>query len=160
MAITRWDPFGEMLTMQREVDRLLGRLGVGRVGDGEVAGVAWLPRIDVKTTGEDMVISAELPGLKEDDVDIEVTDGVLTIKGERKSETEKSDEGWVIRERSYGSFERSLVLPEGVDPQEVTADYADGVLEVRVPKAAEVLKPKSHRIPLASGTRKLLGAKK
>lgn len=160
VAITRWDPFSEMLTMQREFDRLFGRLGVGRPGDGETAGVAWMPRIDVKTTGEDMVVNAELPGLNEEDIDIEVTDGVLTIRGERKSETEKEDEGWVIRERSHGSFERSLVLPEGVDPEKITADYTDGVLEVHVPRAAEVLKPKSHRVPLASGAKKLLGAKK
>lgn len=156
----RWDPFGEMLTMQREMDRLFGRLGIGQGGDGAQGGVAWMPRIDVRTTGDDMVVHAELPGLKEEDIDVEVTDGVLTIKGERKSETEKSDEGWIIRERSFGSFERSLVLPEGVDPEKVSADYTDGVLEVRLPKAAEVLRPKSHRIPLGSGAKKLLGAKR
>ncbi len=149
----RFDPFGEMLRMQREVDRLFGRLGPGQTGGGESVGVSWAPRIDVRTTDEDLVVHAELPGLSRDDIDVAVTDGVLTIKGERKSESEREDEGWVIRERSSGTFERSLVLPEGIDPASVTADYVDGVLEVRVPKAAEALKPTTHHVALGAGER-------
>jgi len=149
VAIMRWDPFGEMLSMQREMDRLFGRLGVERAG-GSASQVAWIPRIDVKSTGDDLVIYAEVPGIERDDIDVEVTDGVLTIRGERTAATEKSDEGWLIRERSYGSFERSLVLPEGIDPDKITADYRDGLLELHVPKAMEALRPKTHRIALGS----------
>lgn len=148
MAITRWDPFGELTSMRREMDRLFGRLGLG---ESRTAATAWMPRIDVKTTGEDMVVFAEVPGLGREDIDIEIGEGMLTIKGERKSETEKTEEGWVIRERSYGSFERSLALPEGVDPDKVTADYKDGVLEVHVPKGAQALKPATHRVAIGSG---------
>lgn len=151
MAIKRWDPFGEVLSLQREMDRLFGRLGFGRVTDDTATPVAWMPRIDVKTNGDDMVVYAELPGMDKDDIDIEVTDGVLAIRGERKAESEKSDDGWLIRERSFGSFERALTLPEGVDPDKITADYNDGVLEVHIPKAAAALKPRKHRIALGSG---------
>jgi len=148
MAIVRWDPFSEVLSMQREMDRIFGRLGAARTPDDSTTSVAWMPRIDVKTTGDDMVIYAELPGLERKDIDIEVTDGLLTIKGERTSTTEKSEEGWLIRERSYGSFQRSLALPDGVEAEKITADYKEGVLEVHVPKALESLKPKTHRIAL------------
>lgn len=151
MAIVRWDPFGELMSMQREMDRMFRRLGFGGVPEVSSPVVAWMPRIDVKTSGDDMIIYAELPGMSQDEIDVEVTDGVLTIKGERKSETEKEQEGWLIRERSYGAFERSLVLPEGVDPEKIKADYKDGVLEVHVPKAAQALKPKTHRIALGTG---------
>ena len=147
MAITRWDPFGEMLSLQREMDRLFGRLGSS--GPRELpSSVAWMPRMDVKTSGDDMVVHAELPGMKRDDIAIDVTDGLLTIKGERTAESQSAGEDWLIRERSYGSFERSLLLPEGVDAGKITADYKDGVLEVHVPKAAEALKPKTHHIEL------------
>jgi len=147
VAITRWDPFGEVLSMQREMDRLFGRIG-GRSGETGGQTAVWLPRIDVKSTGEDMLVYAELPGLNRDDIDIEITDGILSIKGERKQEAEESGEGWLVRERTYGMFERSIALPNGVEPEQISADYKDGVLEVRVPRAMEALKPKTHRVAL------------
>ncbi|MDI6692270.1 MAG: Hsp20/alpha crystallin family protein [Anaerosomatales bacterium] len=153
MAIVRWDPFGELMSIQREMDRLFGRLGFGRLAES-ASEIAWMPRIDVKSTGDDMVVYAELPGMSKDDISVEVTDGVLTIKGERKAETEKSEEGWLIWERSYGAFERSLALPEGVEPEKITADYKDGVLEVHIPKAMAALKPKTHKIALGEGKKK------
>jgi len=154
MAIMRWDPFGEVLSMQRDLDRLVRRFGVGGGNGDPSAVVAWMPRIDVRTEGDDMVVCAELPGLDREDIDVSVTDGVLTIKGERKAESEQKGQGWLIRERSYGAFERSLALPEGVDVDAIQADYHDGVLEIRVPKAAEALKPKTHRIALGAGGKK------
>ncbi len=151
MAIMRWDPFGEMLRMQRDMDRIFSRMGTG-AGRGETAStVAWMPKIDVRSKGDDIVVRAELPGIDPDGVDIEVTDGVLTIKGERKAEEEREGEGWLIRESSYGSFERSMVLPEGVDPGAIRADYKDGILEVHVPKALEAVKPKTTKIAISEG---------
>ncbi len=144
MAVTRWDPFGELASLRREMDRVFGRLGFGEKEPG-----TWVPQIDVKTTGEDIVVYAEVPGMGRDDITIEVQAGTLTIRGERKSETEKTEEGWTIRERSYGSFERSLPLPEGVDPDTITAEYKDGVLEVHVPKGA--LPPPTHRVAIGKG---------
>lgn len=154
MAIMRWDPFGEVMSMQRDMDRLFGRLGVSRTGNAPADGPAWMPRIDVKSTGDDMVLYAEVPGMDREDIDIAVTDGVLTIKGEHKAETESSEAGWLIRERNFGSFERSVVLPDGVEADKITADYKDGVLEIHVPKGMEALKPKTHRVALAAGESK------
>lgn len=150
MAIMRWDPFGELMSMQREMDGLVRRLGLGGGASGSSSPAAWMPRIDVKADGDDIVVYAEVPGLDKDDIDVSVTGGVLTIKGERKAESEKAQGGWMIRERSYGSFERSIVLPDAVNVETIRADYKDGVLEVHVPKAAETLKPKTHRIALRS----------
>lgn len=148
MAIVRWDPFGEALRMQRDMDRIFARLGQAeRSGDG----IAWMPKIDVKRTGDDVIVRAELPGIKPEDVEIELTDNVLTIKGERASEEQAEDEGWIIRETSYGSFERSLAIPEGVDPSAITAGFSDGILEVHVPKALEAARPKTTKIEIGAG---------
>jgi len=154
MAITRWtrwDPFGEMLRMQRDMEHIFSRMGTGGDGGEERTAVAWIPKIDVKSKGDDIVVRAELPGIDPDAVDIEVTEGVLTIRGERKAEEEREDEGWIIRESSYGSFERSMALPEGVKAEDIKADYRDGILEVHVPKALESAKPKTHKIAIGAG---------
>lgn len=155
MAIMRWDPFGEMMRMQRDMDRIFSRMGGGEVR-GDTSGLAWMPKIDVKAKGDDIVLRAELPGIDASDVDIEVTDGVLTIKGERKAEEDTEGEGWLIRESSYGSFERSMVLPEGVDAAAIRADYKDGVLEVHVPKALEAAKPKTTKVSIGGVDRPAL----
>jgi len=152
MAVMRWDPFGEVLRMQRDMDRIFSRMGTTGEGAAPTESVAWMPRIDVKSKGDDIVIKAELPGIDPADVDIEVTDGVLTIKGERKVEEQREDEGWLIRESSYGSFERSMVLPEGVTAEEIKADYTDGILELHVPKALEAVKPKTTKIAIGDGS--------
>jgi HSP20 family protein len=152
MAIMRWDPFGEMLRMQRDMDRIFTRMGSAEGRGERAAAVAWMPKIDVKSKGDDIVVHAELPGIDPDEVEIEVTDGVLTIKGERKAEEEREGEGWLIRESSHGSFERSMVLPEGVDPGSISAEYTDGILEVHVPKALEAAKPKTTKISIGDAT--------
>lgn len=147
MAIMRWDPFGEMLKMQRDMDRIFSRMGTTESGTATAA-AGWMPRINVKQSGDDLAVHVELAGIKPEDVDIEVTDGVLTIKGERKSADEREGEGWLVRESSYGSFERSLVLPEGVDAASIKAEFHDGMLEVHVPKALEAMKPKTTKIAI------------
>jgi len=152
MAITRWDPFGEALKMQRDMDRIFARMGTSE-GGGVASASGWMPRINVKQSGDDLAVHIELAGVKPEDVDIEVTDGVLTIKGERTAKTEREDEGWLVRESSYGSFERSLVLPEGVDPASIEAEFTDGMLEVHVPKAMEAARPKTTKVAIGgSGT--------
>lgn len=145
MAIMRWDPFGEATRMQRDMDRIFARLGQSeRAGEG----VAWMPRVDVMRSGDDITVRAELPGVKAEDVDVELSDNVLTIRGERKSEEQKEDEGYLVRESSYGSFERMLTIPEGVDPASITASFNDGILEVKVPKALEATKPTTTKIEI------------
>jgi len=148
MAMMRWDPFGEALKMQRDMDRVFSRLGTS---EGLTpATTAWMPRINVKRSGDDLAVNVELAGIKPEDVDIEVTDGVLMIRGERRGETEREDEGWVIRESSFGSFERSMVLPEGVDPESIRADFHDGMLEIHVPKALEAAMPKTTKVAIGA----------
>jgi HSP20 family protein len=130
MAIIRWDPFREMTQVQNRFDRLWGSVLADRQE-------SWLPAVDVYDTKDAVVLKAELSGMDPGDIQIEVEDNVLTIKGERKFE-EKIDEGRYYRvERRFGSFERSLALPQGVRPDDIQADYEDGILAVRVPKAEE-----------------------
>ena len=93
----------------------------------------WIPAMDLVEGDDDLVLRADLPGMSEDDVNIEIKDGVLTISGERRAEHEEKGEGFHRVERAFGRFSRSLSLPEGVDPEKVEAKFADGVLEVRVP---------------------------
>lgn len=149
MAIMRWDPFGEMLQMQRDMDRIYSRLGTS---EGRALSATWMPRVNVKQSGDDMDIQVELAGIKPEDVEIEVTDGVLTISGDRSAETEREDEGWLVRESSFGSFQRSLVLPEGIDPSTIKADFHDGMLDVHVPKALEASRPQTTKVAIGGAT--------
>ena len=156
MAIVRWDPFGEVLRMQRDMDRIFSRLGSAEVS-GE--SVAWMPKVDVKRKDDDIVVRAELPGIDPAEVEVEVTDGVLTIRGERRQEAKQEGEDWLVCESCYGSFERSLTIPESVDPAAITADYKDGILVVHVPKALEAARPKTTKIEIGgAGAPKLEGA--
>src|SRR4051812_5069970 len=97
----------------------------------------WVPAMDLMEADDHFVLRADLPGLAEDDVSIEIQDNTLAISGERKSEHEERERGWYRLERSFGRFSRSLTLPEGVDADAVTAEFNKGVLEVRIPKPEE-----------------------
>jgi HSP20 family protein len=133
----------------REVDRLFDAFfGVDRE-----QGRRWVPPVDLVEADDHFVLKADLPGLSEEDVSIEVQDGTLTISGERAAQHEDSERGWYRIERSFGSFHRSLTLPEGVDPDGISANFDRGVLEVRIPKPAE-RKPRRVEIsaPAVNGT--------
>ena len=97
----------------------------------------WVPPVDLVEAEDHFVLKADLPGLSEGDVNIEVQDGTLTISGERKAEHEQREKGWYRIERSFGRFSRALSLPDGVDPDGIQASFRDGVLEVRIPKPEE-----------------------
>ena len=103
--------------------------------------IGWAPAIEVFEKEDKFVVKAELPGMKEEDIDVSVVGDTLTIKGEKKAETQVKEEDYYCCERSYGSFFRSIALPSTVDAKKIEASYEDGVLEVSLPKAAEV-KPK------------------
>jgi HSP20 family protein len=144
-AVVRFDPFREITSLRDEMNRLFSRT----VGDGVSSGSAWTPAVDIFDTEEAIVLRAELPGLGPDDIDIEIDDNVLTLKGERRFQ-ETVDEGRFYRlERAYGHFQRSVTLPQGVKADEISADVDNGVLTVRVPKADEV-KPRKIAIAAAS----------
>src|ERR671915_712305 len=117
----------------REMDRLFDAF----FGAGDAAGRRWVPPMDVVEAEDHFVLKADLPGLSEEDVSIEIQDGNLTITGQRQAEHEASEKGWYRIERSFGSFQRSLSLPEGINADAVTANFDRGVLQVRIPKPEE-----------------------
>ena len=151
MAIVRWDPARELDSLQGEVNRLFdGFFGTRGSGNANGNGVMrrWVPAMDLVESGDELVLRADLPGMSEDDVAIEIKDNVLTITGERRAEHEEKDETFFRAERAFGSFTRALSLPEGVDPDAVSAQFTDGVLEVRVPKPEE---RRPHRVRIGGG---------
>ncbi len=142
MALIRWEPAREISSLQQEMNRLFGTFFDSPAGETAV-GRRWIPAMDLVEDGRDYVLRADLPGLGEDDVSIELEDRVLTISGERRSESEQRKEGYYRVERATGRFSRSLTLPEGVDPEKIEAQFDKGVLEVRIPKPEE---RKPHRV--------------
>jgi HSP20 family protein len=146
MAIVRWEPFRELSTLQNEMNRLFNTaFDAPAPGNGGSALRRWMPAMDLVETDDHFVLRADLPGVNEDDVKIEFEDGTLTVSGERKAEHESKNEGYYRVERAFGSFSRSLTLPQGVDAEAVTAHFDHGVLEVRIPKP-EQRKPRRIEI--------------
>ena len=148
MAIVRWEPFRELASLQSEMNRLFNSAFDVPTGGNGGTDRRWMPAMDLLETDDQFVLRADLPGMSEDDVKIEVEDGTLTISGERKAEHETKQEGYYRVERAYGTFSRSLTLPRGVDPAAVTANFDRGVLEVRIPKPEE---RKPRRIEIGTG---------
>jgi HSP20 family protein len=132
----------------REIDRVFDAF----FGQSEQAR-RWVPPVDLVEAEDHFVLKADLPGLSESDVKIEVQDGALTISGERSSEHEQHERGWYRIERSFGSFNRSLTLPDGVDADRIEASFSNGVLEVRIPKPEE-RKPRRIEISAPNGNGK------
>ena len=124
------------MSLQREIDRLFDDFTRGFPTFSATAAAELLPSMDVTETDKQIEITAELPGLEEKDVQINVADNVLTIRGEKKAEKEEKDKNYRLVERSYGSFVRSLELPDGVNADAIKASIAKGVLKVTVPKPA------------------------
>ena len=137
-----WRPFSEMEEMERRFEDILGRSFLPAVWRRAPAvEMGWAPAIEVFEREDKFVVKAELPGMREEDIDISVVGDTLIIKGERKAESEVKEEEYYCCERSYGSFSRSIAMPSDVDAKKIEASYEDGVLEVSLPKAPEV-KPK------------------
>jgi HSP20 family protein len=145
MTLVRWTPTRELDALQAEMNRLFD----GFFGDGGSTEPTrrWLPAMDLVETKDHLVLRADLPGLSEDDISIEVKDGVLTVSGERQAEHTEDEEGYYRFERAFGSFSRSLTVPEGIDPDSIAAEFDRGVLEIRIPKPEE---RKPHRIQIGA----------
>lgn len=159
MALIRWEPVRELNTIQNEMNRLFNTFFDAPAPQaGGTAGSArrWIPAMDLVETQDDFVLRADLPGLSESDVNIELEDNVLTISGHRKAEHQENKEGYYRVERSWGSFSRSLTLPEGVNPEAVKASFDRGVLEVRIPKP-EQRKPRKVAISVGGETKTIEG---
>jgi len=146
-GLRRWDPFREMASLRREMDRLFGEY-FGRVRGTEEEGLVtgtWAPAVDIYETDDKVVLKAELPGLKKEDIDIQIRDNTLTLKGEKKFEKEVKEENYHRVERAYGSFQRSFTLPSTIKQEGIEASFKDGVLEISLPKVEEA-KPKQIKI--------------
>ena len=148
MALIRWEPARELNTIQNEMNRLFNTFfDTPSTGNG-AALRRWVPAMDLVETDEALVLRADLPGLSEDDVKIEVDDNVLTVSGERKTESEERKAGYYRVERSSGSFARALTLPKGVDTDAIRASFDRGVLEITIPKPEE---PKARTVAITVG---------
>jgi HSP20 family protein len=146
MAITKWDPFRDLTVLRDRMNRLFeDAFPTLRLEDSELMQATWSPAVDIYETENELVLSAELPGVNEKDVEIKVEDGTLSIKGERKLEKETKEENYHRIERAYGSFFRSFTLPNYVDYDNISAEFENGLLKVHMPKKTEV-KPKKVKI--------------
>jgi HSP20 family protein len=144
MALVRFEPFRELAALQNEMGRWMSTLaGATTPGNGQSSN--WLPAVDVWETDNEVVLSFDLPGIPEDKITVELDDNVLTVSGERERTQEHTSERFYRFERRFGTFSRSVTLPAGVTESDITANYKDGVLEVRVPKPEEQ-KPKRIRV--------------
>jgi HSP20 family protein len=141
MAVTRWEPFREIAALQSEMSRFMNQLWGTAAASGGNGGATWLPAVDAWETDDALVISVDLPGVRKEDVSIEVDDGVLTISGTRERKVEQREDRFYRFERRYGAFSRSVTLPQGVDESTIKAQFENGVLEITVPKPEE-RKPK------------------
>jgi HSP20 family protein len=138
MAIIRWDPWTTLPTLQDRINRIFEEaFPKGSAKEGELALVDWRPAVDTYEEGNNIVIKAELPGVKKEDVSIDIKDNVLTLKGERSQETEVREENYYRKERSYGKFHRAFTLPDAVEPNKIDASFKDGVLKITIPKTEE-----------------------
>ena len=143
MAITRWDPFRDVLSLQNRLNSLFQEYNRGE-GDA-LTTAAFVPPVDVYEDEHKIVLKLEVPGMKESDLDIQLENNVLTVKGERKFEKEEKEENFHRIERRYGSFYRSFTIPNTVNPESVKASYEAGVLKVELEKRAEA-KPKQIKV--------------
>jgi HSP20 family protein len=147
MALIRWEPVRELNTIQSEMNRLFNTyFDSPTPANGGAALRRWVPAMDLVETEAEFVLRADLPGVSESDVNIELEDHVLTVSGERKAEHEERKEGYYRVERSSGAFTRTLTLPEGVNADAIKASFDKGVLEVRIPKPEE---KKPHRVAIS-----------
>src|SRR6201995_1047008 len=151
MALIRWEPVAELGTIQNEMNRLFNTFfdqphATGRNG---AARRRWIPALGLIESGDHYVLRADLPGLSDEDVNVQLEDNVLTISGERKAEHETQQEGYYRLERAFGSFARSLRPPEGVHHDGIQAHFDRGVLEIRIPKPEEK-KPRQVQITLGT----------
>jgi HSP20 family protein len=145
MAIERWRPFTDLMSLRQAMDRLFEDSFVRPSRALETLGEVAAPALDVYQTASEIVVKAALPGVKPEDVSIDITGETLTVKGQSKADQEVKREDYLYQERRYGAFSRSVVLPGGLKTDKAEATMDDGVLTLTIPKAEEV-KPKAIKV--------------
>ena len=141
MAIIRWDPFRDLVTLREKMNRLFEEAYSSRGSEKDLITSTWTPSVDIYETDHELVLTAELPGIEDSDINIEIEDNTLTIKGERKFEKEIKEENYHRIERAYGSFAHSFSLPPNIEQEKISAEHEIGILKITMPKKPET-KPK------------------
>lgn len=153
--VTRWDPFREMNSLQQNLNRLFqANSDLNRGQDELMTTGSFVPAVDIYEDEHNITLKMEVPGIEQKDIDIRLENNTLTVRGERKFETSEKEENFHRIERRYGSFSRSFTLPNTVDSEKVTADYVNGILQVRLAKRAEA-KPKQIKVNVGSGQKQV-----
>ena len=155
MNLTRWEPYREIATLQDRLNRAFGSAFGRSERDDELSLASWAPPVDIAEEKDRIVITAELPGFQEDQIEIQSENGMLTLRGERKFEKESDGKSYHRVERSYGQFVRSFALPNNVDREKIKADFSNGLLRIELPKREDA-KPRTIRIT-AGGEEKRSG---
>ncbi len=148
MAIIRWDPFRDIITLREKMNRLFEDAVISRGEDKDMISSTWTPTVDIYENENSLVLTAEVPGVDENNIEIKIEDNTLTLKGERNFEKETSEENYHRIERSYGSFYRSFSIPRNIDQEKIKAEHDNGVLRITMPKKHE-LKPKTVKVQTA-----------
>lgn len=137
MALIRWEPFREVNTLQREMNRMFDSLVAANRGESENLGISFIPAAEMQETDDAIHLRLEVPGLEAKDLDVQVTAEAVALTGERKSETKTEEKGVTRSEFRYGKFQRVIPLPTRIQNDKVQAEYANGVLTLTLPKAEE-----------------------
>lgn len=151
--LARWDPFRDLANVESAMERFFsdfGRMPMMRRQGGQQEEMA-LPTVDVLNRGDDLVVRAEMPGIKPEDVEVTVNGDQLTIHGKRTEEHETKEEDYLLRESSYGEFVRTMRLPQGITADDIHAEVHEGILEVTIPKGAQRMETQPVRIPIGAG---------
>ena len=135
MELVRFNPWNDVWNMTNRFNRVLGGTFAPARAAGENSDCVWRPVVDIYEEENGVALKADLPGIDKKDIAIDVKDGVLTLSGERSTENESKDKNFYRRERTYGKFQRVFTLPEGVNTEDIKANFKDGVLKVHIPKA-------------------------
>ena len=144
MTLQRWNPFSELRRMEERMNRLWGASPLAMFGESE----SWTVPLDVREQDGQVIVEASVPGADPQELDVSIEDGILTIRGQTKSEREEKQENYLLKERREGSFYRAVRLPDSVDPDRAESEYHDGILRITLPKMPE---KQPHKIQVKSG---------
>jgi len=151
MAIIRWDPFRDLVSLREKMNRLFEDAVTSHGEEKDLVTSSWAPAVDIYEDENELVLTAEVPGIEEKDIEIKLEDNTLSIHGERKMEKETKEENYHRLERAYGSFYRSFTLPNYIDQEKIQAQHENGILKITMPKKPElktrkvkILKPVSE----------------
>lgn len=153
-VLTRWEPFRELATLQERMNRIFTDQYAGLGSEESLAAGSFVPPVDVYEDEHSFQLRMEVPGIEEKDIDIRLENNVLTVRGERKFEKEETEDKFRRIERRYGTFTRAFTLPNTINPEDVKAEYVNGVLKIRLAKRAEA-KPKQIKVNIGTADRTL-----